>query len=500
MKSTSLKFTLYKCLSVLLIFAAPLAAQSKKDKERAKKLQDQADKAFQQRNFRDAILGYEQSLAIVATNSYSHYWKGSAHYYRKQESDKLIAKLTIDRSKETDSSRQRAIDEQIGQLKLANEQDLVQAGNEYTLALNQGFKPIEVYKIRYFVYFEQKNYDAALADIQAALKIAPNELAYLKARGEVNYQRKAYPEALEAFKQVIKVAPNDADTYYNMALIYFANGDVSAQKTSADTALAKGTRYPGEAFYLLGDACQKTKDATGAINAYRKAINSKPDIFQAYRNLGEVFRSENRFLDAIAVLKQALLVFPNDGNIYTDLSWYYSLADRPDDAVQAAKAGITLLPNQYTAYTNLCRAYNDLKNYEQAIAACTSALRLAPGDGETSYYLGNALVGQGRSADATRRYSDAVSGLVLYTRNNPDSSDSWYLLGNAYFADKQYDKAIESYLKCLSLSPKFLRARVNLGFSYTRKKNKAAATEQYNILLAADPALAARLKTAIDGM
>ena len=74
------------------------------------------------------------------------------------------------------------------------------------------------------------------------------------------------------------------------------------------------------------------------------------------------------------------------------------------------------------------------------------------------------------------------------------------MLGNALFADKQFDKAIDAYLKCLSLSPKFLKARVNLGISYTRKKNKAAAMEQYRILLPADSALAARLKAEIDKM
>jgi len=93
-----------------------------------------------------------------------------------------------------------------------------------------------------------------------------------------------------------------------------------------------------------------------------------------------------------------------------------------------------------------------------------------------------------------------VTGLLDYTTKNPAYSDGWYLLGNAYFADRQFEKAIAAYLKCLSLSPKFTRAMANLGICYTRVKNKAAATEQYNKLLQADPTLAARVKAELDRM
>ena len=131
---------------------------------------------------------------------------------------------------------------------------------------------------------------------------------------------------------------------------------------------------------------------------------------------------------------------------------------------------------------------------------CNTALRLQPDDGEINYYLGNAYVGLGKSVEATGKYTKAVKGLLDYASRNPDYSDGWYLLGNASFADKQYDQAIDAYQKCLALSPKFLKARVNLGIAYTRKKNKPAAMEQYNLLLGADASLAARLKAEIDKM
>lgn len=461
MKRKSFTFPFVLSLAAFLLMAVPLAAQSKKDRDQANALIAQAKKAYEQKDYRTAADKYGQAIVLVPTNPDAHYRKGFAHFDLKEN--------------------QKAID-------------------EFTLALSQGFKPIEIYRIRYYIYFEDKNYDAALADVQKGLKLAPTDLNFLNAVGEIYFDRKSYAEALAAFQRASKVAPNNADIYYNIARVYLGMGDSTGQASAAEAALAKGTRFPGEAYYLLADARQKLRIIPGAIDAYQKAINSKPELYQAYRNLADIYRSENRFTDAINVSRQGLRAFPGDGNIYTDLSWYYSLAGKPDDAVQAAKAGIQILPNQHVAYTNLCRAYNETGNFDLAVNACNNALRLQPDDGETYYYLGNAFVGQGKSVEATRMYTRAVTGLIKYTRDNPDYSDGWYLLGNAFFADKQYDKAIDAYLKCLTLSPKFLKARVNLGISYTRKKNKPAAMEQYNLLLPADGTLAARLKSEIDKM
>ncbi|HEY2865598.1 MAG TPA: tetratricopeptide repeat protein, partial [Pyrinomonadaceae bacterium] len=95
-------------------------------------------------------------------------------------------------------------------------------------------------------------------------------------------------------------------------------------------------------------------------------------------------------------------------------------------------------------------------------------------------------------------YRKSVKGLEKFVADNPDYSDGFYLLGNAYYTVNQGDDAIEAYKKCLVLSPRFARARYNLGIVYVAKKNKAAALEQYNSLLPLEATLAANLKTEID--
>lgn len=444
-----------------LLFSVSLTAvaQSKKDQKKAKQLTEQGDKAFRQKNYRDALEQYSQAVALMPVNAYAHFWKGYSHYNLK-ENDQALA--------------------------------------EFDLALSQKYKPLDVYKVRWFVNNDKKNYDAALEDIKEIMKLEPNNSDYLVALGDIYLGKGSYREALEPYQKAVLKFPNDGDLYYNIAKVQFNLGETQGQASAAEEALKKRTRNLGDAYYLLGDAYQKQKKNPEAIDAYQRAIASKPDIYLAYRNLAELYRASNRINDAIDISKKGLVVFTNDGNIYTDLSWFYSLADRHEDAVQAAQAGIRFLPDQYLAYTNLCRAYNDLKKSELAIGACNSSLKLNPNDGETTYYLGRAYALAGKDAESARTYKKAITGLLTYTTKNPDYSDGFYLLGNAYGADNQLDKAVDAYKKCLELNPRFAKARFNIGIISVIQKNKNGAMEQYNKLLTIDKSLADKLKTEID--
>jgi tetratricopeptide (TPR) repeat protein len=283
-----------------------------------------------------------------------------------------------------------------------------------------------------------------------------------------------------------------------MAKIYAGKGDSQKQIEASRNAIQRGTSFLADAHILIAEGQIKLGDVRAAEASYLSALASKQDIPSIYRALGEMYRSQSRFNDAIEITRRALRIWDKDGSFYTDNSWYYSLAGRPEDAIQAAQAGIRYLPDQYMAYTNLCRAYNDVSKFELAISACNGALKLKPDDGETLFYLARANDGLNKTAEATRLYKRAVTGLVAFTRDNPTYSDAFYLLGNAYYADNQSANAIASYLRALELSPRFARARYNLAMVHLDNKDKAAALEQHRLLSVIDQPLAAKLKAEID--
>ncbi len=445
-------------------FADSISAQTKqvvkKDTKKARQAAEKGRVAFGKRDYRIAADSYSQAVDFDPENADYHFWKGAAFFYLDEHAKALPALET---------------------------------------ALAKGYKtPLKVYAIRWRSYFAEKNYTAALVDVRKGTELDPNDVTFWQAAGDISYANGDYRGAVDAYQKVIAKDPNKSDLYIEMARANSRLGDTAGQVKAAEEAVKRPSPALGEALLLLADGYQKQRKFEEAIASYQKAVAARPDEYRAYQSLAELLRNQNRFSEAIETLRRALRTFPNDGRIYTSLSSLYSLADMKDEAVQAAQAGVRFLPSEHLGYTGLCRALNDVNKPEMAIRECNTALRLKPDDGETYFYLARAHDLAKKPAEATQFYKRAVTGLIGFTTKSPDSSYGYYLLGNAYFADNQPDKAIEAYVNCLRMSPRFVRARYNVGILQLRQRNKTAALEQYNRLLELDPELAGKLKAEID--
>lgn len=452
-------------VSTVLVLSGTAAAQPKrnpkKDAENARKLVSKGDEAMRKKDYRNALGFYGEAITLNPNSPDAHFWKGVAHHYLNENSAALP---------------------------------------ELEAASTLGYKdPLSLYRIRWRVYYDAKNFDSALADLQKGLAIDPNNVELLQGLGDISYAKGSFADAAGAYQKVADKNPGTAgDLYVYIARSKAGMNDLPGQIAAAQEAAKRGTQYLSEAQLLIADGLYKQRKYDEAIPAYQKLITTKPDTYAAYENLAGIYRDQNRINEAIDIERKALKVFANDGQIYTNLSWLYSLAGRIEDAIKAAQAGITYAPEKYMAYTQLCRAYNDAKKPEMAIRECNNALKRNANDGETLFYLARAHDLAGKPDDATRYYKQSVAALVDLTKKNTDSSDNFYLLGNAYFADNQREKAIEAYEKCLALSPKYVKARYNIAITQLRQKNKTAALEQYNRLLELDPELAGKLKQEID--
>ncbi|MBS1796759.1 MAG: tetratricopeptide repeat protein [Acidobacteria bacterium] len=463
MKRTKyLKLFVYVALlfSIFSLAVETQAQPSKKEIEKARKIAKQGDQFFNQKDYRGAINKYAEAIMIVPRFPAAHFWKAYAHYY-------------------------------------LNESE--QALNELNLSLDQGFeKPLEIYKLRWYLNYEAKNYDAALSDALEAARLDPNNATYNLAAGDIYRMKESWAEAVNYYKKAAAQDPNNSDVDYYMAVCYANLGQWQDQGFAALEALKKKTKYVGESYFYVADALNRGKKYDEAAQAYEKAIQLKPEIYGAYNALSDIYRSRNEFDRAIETARKGLKLYPQDANLYTSLAWYYSLADRPQDAIIAGKSAINLQPDLAMAHTNLCRAYNDNKDYQLAIQTCNNALRLNPGDGETYLYMARAYEFLKQTDKALDLYKKAVDGLLKFTRDNPDYSDGFYLLGNAYFAIQKDNEAIAAYNQCLTLAPRFAKARFSLGYTYLINKDKVRAREQYNLLRQIDANLAEKLRQAIE--
>jgi tetratricopeptide (TPR) repeat protein len=446
-------------IALLFTFSFVVVAQpNKKQIEKANKLVREGDTAYSQKKFRAAIGKYAEALKVVPIFPGALMKKAYSHF---------------------------------------GIQEYQQSIRDLNTSLSQGSLPIDVFKLRWLVYYNLKDYKSAQVDVEEALKIEPENAYFNIAKGDVYRGLEDYKQAAAGYAKAANLDPKNADINYYLALCYNQLRDFPKQADAAEKAIAGGTNFKLESYTFLGQALVIQRKYPEAAKTFEEILALKPEVLDTYTNLGDLYRILNRYDDAIATVRQGLRLFPKEANLWVGLSWYYSLANNHNEAVNAANEAIKFAPNLSMGHTNLCRAYNDLGQYNDAIKACDNALKIAPEDGETYLYLARSFDRIDKPEIATNMYAKAVSGLLTFTRDNPDYSDGFYLLGNAFFATNQRPKAITAYLRCLELSPNFTKARFNLGIVYLRNGDKVAAKKQADLLQKFDAALATKLNEEI---
>jgi tetratricopeptide (TPR) repeat protein len=114
----------------------------------------------------------------------------------------------------------------------------------------------------------QYNVRGALRDVETALKLDPSLAAAYRIRGEVLLKQKKWVAAIEAFGQALALAPNDPATYIGRAKAYTAKGEVFAANTDREQATridpsidpATGTRNSGDDILSTAKQPQSTRE------------------------------------------------------------------------------------------------------------------------------------------------------------------------------------------------------------------------------------------------
>lgn len=180
------------------------------------------------------------------------------------------------------------------------------------------------------------------------------------------------------------------------------------------------------AWYDLGFVYHALGRTEDCIRAYRKSVESKPDVFESNLSLGLVL-AESGHPDAELFLRKATNLHPMSA---------------PSEGRKRAWMGLGRLL--------------ETSKPDDAIAAFEQAEALDPKDSEPHLLAGSILDSQGRAGQAEKEYLQAAN-------LSPDSADPLIALSNLYMRDKQFAKA-EAWLRKLeSLRPKDAGVHLQLG-------------------------------------
>ena len=191
-----------------------------------------------------------------------------------------------------------------------------------------------------------KEYEAAIASFDQALKFQPDDYQAWNNRGVALRNLGRLEEAIASYDQARKIKPDDYEAWNNRGVALGNLGRLEEAVASYDQALKFKPDYH-QAWYNRGIALDDLGLIEEAIVSYDKALKFKPDAHEAWYNRGVALGNLGRLEEAVASYDQALNFKPDDHEAWYNKACSYALQGNIEQAIENLQQAINLSPDEY---------------------------------------------------------------------------------------------------------------------------------------------------------
>ena len=181
-----------------------------------------------------------------------------------------------------------------------------------------------------------------------------------------------------------------------------------------------------------------------AVTVSAADVYSRPGDRQTLFNKAQGAVDQKKFADAVTLFKQLLESDPNDFQAWSELGTTYLILEKLGDAEKAYVRATEVRPSFVLALINLGRVRVMQKKFEEAISPLTTAVEASPESADANFYLGEAYL-------QIKKGSKAVGYLTEAARLG--RADAHLRLATLYNAVGMKDKAAVEYEEFLKKKP-----------------------------------------------
>jgi tetratricopeptide (TPR) repeat protein len=176
---------------------------------------------------------------------------------------------------------------------------------ETSLAKRPGNAPAHLLASR--IARAEKDFEAALAHLDRLIALKPQREAFVEKARTLD-QAGLRVQAQQAWRAILEVVPDNIEAAARLGRMAWEDGDPALAVPLLERA-ARG-EAPASVWFDFGVARQDLRDHDGAVAAYRKAIELKPDHAEAALNFGTVLQEKGDLDGAMRAYTQAYRLRP----------------------------------------------------------------------------------------------------------------------------------------------------------------------------------------------
>ena len=223
-----------------------------------------------------------------------------------------------------------------------------------------------------------KKLDEALATIDEAKQLNPENTNAIILQGEIYRQQQRFEEAIASFDQATELAPQAPGPYQNRGEIYRLQ-DKYEQAIAQFNEVLK--LQPGVLLTLLhrSDAYMANKQLEDALADIDVVLEKQP-LVAAHRLRAEILTKLDRIGEAIEEMERVSAAMPDQSELKMQLALYYLVAKKPRQAITAYSDVLDQNKDNFLALQARGDAHLNIGKHAEAIADFSRALKIKPED------------------------------------------------------------------------------------------------------------------------
>lgn len=280
---------------------------------------------------------------------------------------------------------------------------------------------------------------------QKVLVIKPDFVEAHNNLGEIYLRQGRIAEAEEEFLKAVELSDGFALAFSNLAEVYLRQKEVRKAREYVEKALTIDPDLTS-AHNIKGNILRQEGRLAEAMSEYRKALARDPDYEKAYYNLGVSASDLGRLEEAKEYFFKAIKLQPYFGEAYAGLGLCYLQEGKWDEAIKNLIQARELGYRNPSVSVNLSYAYIGKKDWKKAEEEARRAVAEQPLLALAYNNLGIALAQQNKLEEARMTLEKSLE-------INPLDRDAVVNLATVELSLNNEDRALELFLKALSLSP-----------------------------------------------
>ena len=325
-----------------------------------------------------------------------------------------------------------------------------------------------------------ENYDKAIAALDKAKKIKPNDATVYFELGKNYLALKEYKNAYSSFETAAKIDPKNKWFWIGMYDVTYETKNYNQGIIVINKLIEFDVKYK-EDLTSLYMATNQFEKALVLIQELEETIG-KTDRREIYKNQ---ILSQGKFqnIEVINLISQ-IDKYPTEESNYLNLIFLYSKNNEESKAFEVVKKLEKAIPNSEWAQVSLFKSFLDANDGPKAINAMNIVLASSKIDSKIKHRILNEFL---IFSDKNPQYATDLQKAVSYF-DNDKSVNVAKELGKFFHAKKQFEKAIKFYKKSLNTrSDEAVETNLLLLQAYTEMKEFSVLAKKSEEMLETFP-------------